>query len=204
MLQEKWKKNKLFFNQKRIPMKKLLIPSMAVFLGCFFISCNNAGTGGMSDKAKKNLDNSKAIAAMFEKGDFSKVGDYIADDAVDHAGPNGEIKGIDKIKAQFAMFGSMMTDAKNEEVKNLADDDYVFMWMKQSWTATKDDPMMHLKAGEKGHMETIEVTKHNADSKITDHWSFVSMDEMMKMMPQQGNMGNMNANPGDSLNAPKK
>jgi hypothetical protein len=39
-------------------------------------------------------------------------------------------------------------------------------------------------------METIEVTKHNADGKITDHWGFGSMSEMMKMMPQQG-MSNM-------------
>ena len=60
--------------------------------------------------------------------------------------------------------------------------------------------MMHMKAGEKGHMETVEVTKHNADGKITDHWSFMSMADMMKMMPQQENMGNMNnmGNPKDS------
>ena len=185
-------------------MKKLLIPSIVFFFGCFFISCNSATTGGMSEKAKKNLDNSKAIAAMFEKGDFSKVGDYIADDAVDHTGPTGEVKGLEAMKAQFAMFGATMTDAKNESVKDLADDDYVFMWMKQSWTAAKDDPMMHMKAGDKGNMVSIEVTKHNADSKITDHWSFISMDDMMKMMPQAGNMSNMNPAPGDSSNATKK
>jgi hypothetical protein len=34
-------------------------------------------------------------------------------------------------------------------------------------------------------MESIEVCKHNADGKITEHWSFASMADMMKMMPQQ-------------------
>src|SRR6266542_5315790 len=92
-------------NQKR--MKKLLIPSIALFLACFFISCNSANnSGGTSDKAKKNLDNVNGVTKMFESGDFSKSGDYIAADATDHAGPNGEIKGLDSIKAMFNHYGS--------------------------------------------------------------------------------------------------
>jgi hypothetical protein len=144
----------------------------------------------MSDKAKKNLDNFDGVTKMFESGDFSKAGDYIATDVVDHASPRGEVKGLDSLKAAFNSYASMVSDVKNEYVKQLADDDYVMGWMKQTWTAKMDDPTMHLKAGEKGQMESIEVTKHNADGKITDHWSFISMTDMMKMMPQ-GSMGNM-------------
>ena len=75
----------------------------------------------------------------------------------------------------------------------MADDDYVFQWIKQSWTAKVDDPMMNLKAGQRGNMETIEVTKHNADGKITDHWGFASISDMMKNMPQptMSQMNNM-------------
>jgi SnoaL-like domain len=170
-------------------MKKFLFPSF-LMIACFLISCNSNQQSGMSSKAKKNLDNAKAITSMFEKGDFSKLSDYIAADAVDHWGPKGEVKGLDSLKAEFDFFGSMMKDAKNEIIKEVADDDYVFQWIKQSWTAAKDDPMMHMKAGDRGTMETIEVTKHNADGKITDHWGFVSMKDMMQMMPQ-GNMGGM-------------
>jgi predicted SnoaL-like aldol condensation-catalyzing enzyme len=167
-------------------MKKLLVPFLVLCVG-FCTSCNNQQSG-MSDKAKKNLDNFDAVTKMFESGDFSKAGDYIATDVVDHASPRGDVKGLDSLKAAFNMYASMMSDVKNEYVKQLADDEYVMGWMKQSWTAKTDDPMMNMKAGEKGHMETIEVTKHNADGKITDHWSFISMNDMMKMMPQ-GNMG---------------
>jgi len=150
---------------------------------CFLISCSGGGAGkGISDKAQKNLDNSKAIAKMFEGGDFSKIGDYIAADAVDHASPRGDIKGLDSLKALFNEYHNMTTDAKNEVVKGVADDDYSMLWLKQSWTAKVDDPMMGMKAGEHGTAESIEVSKHNADGKITEHWSFMSMNDMMKMM----------------------
>jgi hypothetical protein len=76
------------------------------------------------------------------------------------------------------------------------------MWLKQSWTAVKDDPMMHLKAGEHGNMESVEVTKHNADGKITEHWGFMSMGDVMKMMPPGSmDMGNM---PKDGTNKMQK
>ena len=167
-------------------MKKLSVHLLFV-LTVLFISCN----AGVSDRAKKNLETATAVAKMFESHDWSKVGDYIAADAVDHSGPHGsEVKGLDNIKAEFQEFGGSMSDMKNEVVKELADDDYAFQWMKESWTLTKDD--MGMKAGTKMNMDAIEVSKFNADGKITDHWSFISMNDMMKMMQMpQGNMGNM-------------
>ena len=166
-------------------MKKLAFAFSVIALS-LLISCSDTkNEGGMGEKAKKNLENSKAIAKMFEKGDFSKAGDHIATDAVDHSGPQGEVKGLDAMMAMFKQFSEMSTDAKNEVVQELADDNYSMIWLKQSWTAKVDDPMMGMKAGEKGNMESVEVCKHNADGKITDHWSFASMADMMKMMPQQ-------------------
>jgi predicted SnoaL-like aldol condensation-catalyzing enzyme len=160
-------------------MKKLAFIFL-IALTSYLISCG--GAVGVSDKAQKNIDNSEAIAKMFESGDFSKVGDYIAADVVDHAGPQGDVKGLDNLKAMFAQYQSSMSDTKNEIVKALGDDDHSMVWMKQNWTAKTDDPMMGLKAGDHGNMETIEVCKHNADGKITEHWSFMSMGDMMKMM----------------------
>jgi predicted SnoaL-like aldol condensation-catalyzing enzyme len=168
-------------------MKKLLA-FFLVFLVLFGASCSNQQSG-MSDKAKKNLDNFNGVTKMFETQDFSRAGDYLAADAVDHSSPTGDVKGLDSIKAMFTSYGSMVSDVKNEQVKELADDDYVIGWIKQSWTAKTDDPPMHMKAGDKGQMESIQVTKHNAEGKITDHWSFMSMNDVMKMMPNMGNMG---------------
>jgi predicted SnoaL-like aldol condensation-catalyzing enzyme len=160
-------------------MKKLAF-ILLVHISFYLVSCG--GAVGMSDKAQKNIANSEAVGKMFETGDMSKLSDYIAPDVVDHAGPQGDIKGLDNLKTMFAQYQSTMSDVKNEIVKSLGDDDHSMVWMKQSWTAKTDDPMMGMKAGDHGNMETIEVCKHNADGKITEHWSFMSMGDMMKMM----------------------
>ena len=165
-------------------MKKLAFAFSAVILSCFITCTNNAAHEGASEKAHKNMENFKAVISMFEKGDFSKAGDYIATDAVDHFGPVGEVKGLDSLKAMFTQMSSGMSNVKNEIMKDLADDDYSMVWIRQTWTQTKDDPMMGMKAGQNGDMQTVEVCKHGADGKITDHWGFMSMADMMKMMPQ--------------------
>ena len=55
----------------------------------------------MSDKAKKNLDNARAIAKSFETKDISKFDDYVDKDVVDHASPGAASKGIDNLKKMF-------------------------------------------------------------------------------------------------------
>ena len=163
-------------------MKKLAFAFSAVILSCLITCTNNTAHEGGSEKAHKNMENLKAALSMFEKGDYSKAGDYIATDGVDHSSPKGEVKGLDNLKAMFAEMSSAMSDVKNEIKKELADDDYSMVWLRQTWTQKTDDPMMGMKAGQQGDMETVEVCKHGADGKITDHWGFMSMADMMKMM----------------------
>ena len=165
-------------------MKKIAFAFSTVVL-CLLLSCSDTKTASnTNEKANKNLDNTKAVINMFVTGDFSKVGDYIAADGVDHSSPKGEIKSLDSLKAMFAYYSSTMSDVKNEVIQGLANDDYSMVWLKQSSTAKVDDPSMGMKAGQHSEMQTVEVCKHGADGKITDHWSFVSMTDMMKMMPQ--------------------
>jgi len=172
-------------------MKKLAFAFSLVILSCFVTCTNNNAheEGGMSEKAKKNMENLKAVISMFEKGDYSKAGDYIAANGVDHSAPTGEVTGLDNLTAMFKQMGSTMTDAKFEIKKELADDEYSMAWVKQSWTQAKDDTMMKMKAGDKGNMETVEVCKHGADGKITDHWGFMSMNDAMKMMMPKDTSG---------------
>ena len=165
-------------------MKKLAFAFSAVILSCFVTCTNNAAHEGGSEKAHKNLENLKAVLGMFEKADFSKAGDYIAADGVDHSGPTGEVKGIDSLKAMFTQMTATTSNQKNEIIKEMADDDYSMVWIRQTWTQKTDDPMTGMKAGQQGDIQTVEVCKHGADGKITDHWGFMSMADMMKMMPQ--------------------
>jgi predicted SnoaL-like aldol condensation-catalyzing enzyme len=159
-------------------MKKLFLFVSTVVCFVFFSCSNNVG---MSDKAKKNLDNARAIAKSFETKDISKLDDYIDKDVVDHASPGGETKGIDNLKKMFTEMQSTMNNSKMETVKELADDDYAYQWMKESWTQTTES--MGMKPGDYS-VNMIEVSKFNADSKVTEHWSFIDVNDMMKMMPQ--------------------
>ena len=67
-----------------------------------FTACDKDEEHEMSDKAKANLEASRSIGKCFDTKDFSKLGDFVADDAVDHAGENGDIKGLANMKVEFA------------------------------------------------------------------------------------------------------
>jgi predicted SnoaL-like aldol condensation-catalyzing enzyme len=167
-------------------MKKLLF-TLITGSFIFFASCSSKkeeGSGGMSEKAKKNMAVNDAIMKMFETGDVSKMSDYIATDGVDHSGPKGDIVGIDSIKAFFVEMSQMMTNMKNDIIRTVADDEYVMCWVKGGGTAKVDLPEWGMKAGESHTGNSVEVSKFK-DGKVTDHWSFVDANEMMQMMTPQ-------------------
>ena len=64
-------------------MKKL-ISAVSVAAICFLISCNSKESGGMSAKAKKNLEASRVVSDAFTSGDPSKIDSVVAPDFVDH------------------------------------------------------------------------------------------------------------------------
>jgi hypothetical protein len=161
-------------------MKKILWISA---IGCFAccIGCNNKPDTGISAAAQKNLDAMHGVVKCFEDKDFSKLGDYIAADAVDHAGDAGDIKGIDSLKANYARWASGI-DEKAETIKELADDEYAMQW--EHYTGTYKADMMGHKAGEKFDMKAIEMAKFK-DCKAIEHWVMMEPGDLMKMM---GNM----------------
>jgi predicted SnoaL-like aldol condensation-catalyzing enzyme len=183
-------------------MKKLSFLT-SIIVGSLLMSCsgnNTAGSGGgMTDTEKKNLETADAVAKMFEAGDYSKAGDYINVDAVDHAGMHGDVVGLDSIKAAFTTMGAMASDMKNDVVKEAASGDYVFQWMKESFTIKKDDPMMG-KAGTRNTYNSIEVSRFK-DGKVSEHWGFidwVDVNKMMMSMMPPSSMGNMDMPKMDS------
>ncbi len=159
-------------------MKKILF---ALFAGVslLFVACTAKNEGGMSATAKKNLEVDQAITKCFETGDFSKLGDYIAEDAVDHAGQEGDVKGLANIKTEMEKMMSGMSDTKIEILKELADEEYVMSWMKVTGTLKAD--MMGMKAGDKVDGRSIELSKYK-DGKVVEHWTFMEPSEFRKMM----------------------
>ena len=162
-------------------MKKFLF-ILSVGATCFLISCNNEkkeGEGGVSETAKKNTDAFNTVSDAFKSGDITKIDSVVASDFVDHSGMHGD-GNRDSLKAMITMM-SMDKTAKSETKLELANDDYVAGWLHM--TGTNDGSM-----GPKGtpyDMSGIELVKFK-DGKAIEHWSFMSMADMMKMMPQPG------------------
>lgn len=164
-------------------MKKIFFAAAAF---CLCMSCNNEGGGsGMSEQAKKNLAASDGVNKAFETGDVSKIDSFVAKDFVDHT-DQGDKTGPDSLKAMINFVHTNFKDMKMEKVKELADDEYVFSWMRYS--GTSDGAMGMPKGPYK--MNTMEVVKFK-DGKAIEHWAFMTMEDMMKMMPQP-QMDNMN------------
>src|SRR5436190_2749571 len=165
-------------------MKKLFFILAVVILNSL-IACNS-DAGGMSATAKINKDVNEAIMKDYEAGDFSKMGNYIAADAVDHGGSTGEVRGLDNIVADMKKYHEQMSDMKSETIRTMADDEYVMTWAKVSGTAKTDG--MGMKAGQKMEMTSVDVAKFK-DGKAVEHWIYMDPNEMMKMMmPSQGQM----------------
>jgi ketosteroid isomerase-like protein len=162
-------------------MKKY-VSVLAIALGFYCISCNSKSEGGLSPTAQKNLDAMHGVSKCFDTKDFSKLDMYIAQDAVDHAGESGDVKGLANIKAEFEKWVAATDNGSTETIKDLADDEYAMSW--QRYTGTyKTDGQGH-KAGDKYDMKAIEVAKFK-DGKATEHWTMMDPGEVMKMM---GNM----------------
>lgn len=133
-----------------------------------------------STAAQKNLEADHIINKAFETGDFSAVRNVIAADAVDHAGETGDIKGVDSIIATMDRMVKSSGSMKTTIIKEFADDEYVMQWMQVSGTMTADGYGM--KKGDTFNSQSIEVTKFNSENKATEHWTFMTMADMMKMM----------------------
>jgi len=165
-------------------MRKFLLP---VFAGLFcFTSCNNkatvASTSSNDSMAQKNLDASHVVDKAFKSGDVSGIDSVVADDFVDHT-DRGDVKGKDSLKSMISMMHSNFKDMKMETLKEFADNDYVFSWMRYSGNS---DGAMGMPKGPYD-MHGIEVVKFK-DGKAVEHWGYMDMQEMAKMMGQNHNM----------------
>lgn len=159
-------------------MKKIFIAAIAGMF-CMGTSCNN--DTGSSDKGdmlrQKNLASNDMIMKAFESGDVSKIDSAVSGDYVDHT-DQGDKKGRDSLKAMVNMIHTHFKDNKMEKVHEVADDDYVYSWMKYSGTS---EGGMGMPKGPY-NMSMIEVSKFK-DGKAVEHWAFMDMKDMMKMMP---------------------
>lgn len=165
-------------------MKKIFL-SLTAGLVFIVISCNDktARTStGLSTQAQKNLDASRVISNAFGTGDISGIDSVVASDFVDHTADRGDV-GRDSLKAMIVMVNREFPDSKMEVLREFADDDYVFSQMRFSGTS---NGAMGMPVGPYD-MRAIQVTKFK-EGKAVEHWEYMEMGDMMKMMPPMDGM----------------
>ena len=166
-------------------MKKIFIAALAVLFS--FASCiDTSSTTKTGGQKEKNISASDVIDKAFKTGDVSSIDSAVAADFIDHT-DRGDKVGRDSLKAMINMVHTNFKDMKLEKIHEMADDDFVFSWMKYSGTS---DGAMGMPKGPYS-MNTMEASKFK-DGKVVEHWSFVDAKEMMKMMMPQTNMGDLN------------
>jgi predicted ester cyclase len=160
-------------------MKQILF-AILIGIACCIGCTNDTATTAGSDKQQTNLEAARKVAKAFETGDVSLIDSFVADDFVDHT-DRGDKVGRDSLKAMVNMMRTNFKDMKMETIRELADDEYTFQWMHYTGTS---DGTMGMPAGP-FDMHGMEITKFR-DGKAVEHWAYMDVAEMMKMMGQQG------------------
>jgi predicted SnoaL-like aldol condensation-catalyzing enzyme len=156
-------------------MKKIFFALAAAV--CFFlVACNNTGSSGND----KNLSTSRDIFNGIETGDTTKF-TSIAADAVDHAGPYGDVTSGDSIKGMLAQIHNHIKDLKIEIINDVANGDYVYTWNR--WTGTALDSSMGFTPNQPFNTTGVDIVRFR-DGKAVEHWGFVDQKDVIAMRAQ--------------------
>lgn len=162
-------------------MKKALV--FVSLIGSLLLSCEVKKTDNTDNDAKeKNLTAIAEINKAIKSGDVSKLDQYIAADAVDHASPVGDVRGLDSIKSMISKVHTMGTNMQMQDLRTVADGEYVFQWMRLTGTTASAD--MGMPAGSNYDINAVQVSKF-ANGKLVEHWEFMQPADMAKMMGPQ-------------------
>ena len=146
----------------------------------------------MSDKdSKENKEarNRKVIAASMEAFNNHDVDAVMKDadpNSVDYGdGSMKPVKGIDSVKSSMKAWMAAMPDTKGEDLKIVADGDWVMVW--GTWSGTWKGDLMGMKPTGKAYkVSDVDIFKMSDDGKILEHhnilpFSVTAMQVGMKM-----------------------
>jgi predicted SnoaL-like aldol condensation-catalyzing enzyme len=156
------------------------------------IACNqateNANEARKDDASitQRNSDHTREIYKAIQSGDVSKLDSFITNDVIDHEGNNGkDIVGLDSLKHYLGNIHNYFDNMKMDVVSEATspDGDYHFSLVRMTGKA-KENPW-GMPVGHEMDDMGIDLMKIR-DGKISEHWSFTSMKDMMEMMQGMG------------------
>jgi predicted ester cyclase len=162
-------------------------------LATLFAACeSNAGKtegteGAKNDTAaamteNKAERNKKIIMASFDAMASHNVNDMLKDcapDCVDYGdGSMPPVKGKDSIIKMISMWMNAFPDNKGNDLKFVADGDWVMVW--GEWSGTFKNDFMGMKATNKSYkMKDVDIFKLNDAGQVVEHHNVQSPNTMM-------------------------
>ena len=124
------------------------------------------------------------VIAIFDSGNVDELDVIIAENAVDHQMDTSMSKqtGLAGVKEMFSKFHRIFPDMKTTVHSIAASGDTVFIH--STSVGTTSEPFMGMPANYKHTISGVDVLRFEGD-KIVEHWGFVDVNEMMKMMQSQ-------------------
>jgi predicted SnoaL-like aldol condensation-catalyzing enzyme len=175
-------------------MKRIIFFTACLISG-MLISCNekrgtdtssgsNSATANASDDRKQMEANSEQIYRAIETGNFNGIDTTMSPDIVEHAGPQGEIKGRDSVIASLKRISVMNKNVKVETLARSYDPvkGYIFTMVRRTGTSVR--AMNGMPANTPYDYTAVDVVKLK-DGKATEHWGYADPNAIMKMMGKQ-------------------
>ena len=150
---------------------------LIIICSAVLVRCSNKPTE-VSTTTQANLNAVEAIRQAIQDKNLDRLGNFIAADCVDHSGDRGDVKGLDSIKAQIGVWMAM-ADEKAEIVKQLADDDYVMSWQRN--TGKYLTTGYGHRPGDTFDLQEMEIARFR-NGKVVEHWTMMPPADVMKMM----------------------
>lgn len=173
-------------------MKKILFA--AASSSFLLLACNNGASNGTSSSKdstiEKNLASNQKVYKAFETGDKAVLDSFIANDAVDHAGPNGTTISGDSVINMLADMHNHVKDFKINIITSASNGDYIFTYTETTGTAA--DSTLGMPVGTKFDQKSVDLVKVK-DGKMQEHWDFADPNEMMKQMQAMHSNDKMDA-----------
>jgi predicted ester cyclase len=151
----------------------LLLPLLAVFT-----SCQNKS--GQLDQQRK--DAFIQVNKILESGNADELDAYIAENAVDHqAEAEGGATGLAGIKDLFRNYHKIFPDLHLTVHTMAVSGDTLFGYV--TFSGTPNEPFMGMPANQPISSNSVDMIRFEGD-KMVEHWGFIDMSELMKMMPK--------------------
>ena len=134
------------------------------------------------DKEERNKKIIMESVEAFNTHNADETLKNVASETIDYGdGSMPAVKNVDSIKAGMKSYMNAFPDVKGENLKYIADGDYVVVW--GDWSGTFKNDFMGMKATNKlFKYKEADIFKLNEDGKIIEHRSVQSSMTMMNMV----------------------